>query len=174
MDESNDSTVNKSSGITVIYYSDRHKKVVHSYLDMVFLEKKCDADATVNAIKSALAEKNGHKNLLTIGTDNASVMIGLNSGVFKKLKEKVPKLLLIRCVCHSIQLTVSHVCATFLPTNLEFLASETYKWFSHSSLRQISCSQLFQTINNKEPLKILNSCSTRRLSIKSAISRILS
>ena len=53
-------------------------------------------------------------------------MVEINSGVFEKLKEEVPGLLLFRCMCHSIQLTVSHACATFLPTNLEFLVSETY------------------------------------------------
>ena len=142
---------------------------MHTYLDIVFL-KKCDAAAIVYAIKSELAEKNGHKNLLAIDTDNVSVMVEINNGVFRKLKEEVPELLLFRCVCHPIQLA----CATFLPRNLEFLVSETYKWFSHSSVRRISYSQLFQTINDKEPLKILNSCATRWLSIESAISRISS
>ena len=101
--------LDESNNITVIYYSDRHKKVVHTYLDMVFLEK-CDAAAIVNAIRRALAEKKMDvKNLLVIGTDNASVMVGINSSVFKKLKEEVPGLLLFRCVCHSIQLAVSHM-----------------------------------------------------------------
>ena len=33
-----------------------------------------------------------------IGTDNASVMIGINNGVYKKLKEYNSNLMLIRCV----------------------------------------------------------------------------
>lgn len=174
LDESNDIAINKLLGIIIIYYSNNHKKVVHTYLNLVLLEK-CDADGIVNAIKTELAEnKLNMKNLLAIGTDNASVMVGINNGVFKKLKDEIPGLLLFRCVCHSIQLSVSHACAASLPRNLEFLVSETYKWFSQSSVRQISYNQLFLAINNKEPLKILNSCATRWLSIEPAISRILS
>ncbi|CAH2100390.1 unnamed protein product [Euphydryas editha] len=56
-----------------------------------------------------------------IGTDNAPVMVGVNNGVFSKLKEEVPQLILVRCLCHSLQLAVSAAAREFLPRNLEFL-----------------------------------------------------
>uniref|UniRef100_A0A0L8GRN2 Uncharacterized protein n=1 Tax=Octopus bimaculoides TaxID=37653 RepID=A0A0L8GRN2_OCTBM len=173
LDESNDISINKLLGIVITYYSDTHKKVVHTYLSMVSLET-CDADGIVDALKIEL-EKNelDIKKLLAIGTDNARVMIGVNNGVFQKLKE-VPSLLLFRCVCHSLQLAVSHTCAECLPINLEFLVSETYKWSSHSSTRQSAYKQLYLAINDKEPLKIVNSCTTRWLSIEPVVNRILS
>lgn len=59
-----------------------------------------------------------------------NIFLGVNNGVFHKLKEEVPHLILIRCVCHSIQLAVSKAVAETLPRNLEFLVSETYNWFS--------------------------------------------
>ncbi len=46
--------------------------------------------------------------MIDTGTDNASVMVGINKGVYKQLKEEVPSLVHIRCVCHSVQLAVSH------------------------------------------------------------------
>jgi hypothetical protein len=42
------------------------------------------------------------KNLVRIGTNNASVMTGVNSGVHQKLKIEVPQLILIKCLCHYI------------------------------------------------------------------------
>ncbi|XP_029650802.1 uncharacterized protein LOC115224104 [Octopus sinensis] len=100
-------------------------------------------------------------------------MIGVNNSVFQKLKE-VPSSLLFKSVCHSLQLAVFHTCAECLPINLEFLVSETYKWFSHSSTRQSAYKQLYLAINDKEPVKIVNSCTTRWLSIEPAVNRILS
>ncbi|CAI9726267.1 finger 271 [Octopus vulgaris] len=79
LNESNDISITKLLGI-VIYYSDTHKKVVHTYLSMVSLET-CNADGIVDALKIELAKKElDIKNLLVIGTDNARVMIGVNNG----------------------------------------------------------------------------------------------
>jgi hypothetical protein len=41
------------------------------------------------------------------------------------LKQDVPNLILIRCVCHSLQLAISKASET-LPRNIEFLIKETY------------------------------------------------
>lgn len=71
-----------------------------------------------------------------IGTDNASVMVGINNGVYQLLKREVPHLVLIRCVCHSIQLATSAAMAECLPRNLDFLVRETYNWFSRSTSRR--------------------------------------
>ncbi|KAJ8892744.1 hypothetical protein PR048_005325 [Dryococelus australis] len=50
------------------------------------------------------------ENMIGIGTDTASVMIGVNNGVHKILKEEygISHLILVLCVCHSLQLSVSH------------------------------------------------------------------
>lgn len=59
------------------------------------------------------------KNLRRMGTDNASVN---NNGVYQKLKAEVPSLVLVRYVCHSLQLSVSAAAAEALPRNLEYIA----------------------------------------------------
>ena len=94
--------------------------------------------------------------------------------MFKKLEEDVPSHLLIRCICHSLQLAVSHASAELLPRNLEFQIAETYRWFALSAVRQQFYQNLYQTMNDgKSPLKIPNNCQTRWLSIEPAVGRIL-
>ncbi|KAJ4919486.1 hypothetical protein JOQ06_025904 [Pogonophryne albipinna] len=75
--------------------------------------------------------------LLGIGTDNASVMTGNKNGVHKVLKEEygIKDLVLIRCVCHSLQLAVTHASNDTLPCSVEYLVRETYNWFSVSPKR---------------------------------------
>ena len=86
IDESNDISVLKLLGISIIYYSDIHKKVASTYLGLVEIEK-CDAENIVLAIKNLLKMKNLKlTNLIAIGTDNARVMTDINNGVYAKLK----------------------------------------------------------------------------------------
>ena len=64
------------------------KKVVSTYLGLIEIEE-CDAENIVLAIKNLLRIKNLKlTNLKAIGTDNASVMAGINNGVYAKLKLK--------------------------------------------------------------------------------------
>lgn len=74
-------------------------------------------------------------NLIGIATDNASVMSGIINGLYQKLELDVPHLS-IKCVCHSLQLAVSHASVETLPRIIEFTISETHTWFSKSSIRQ--------------------------------------
>jgi len=71
-------------------------------------------------------------------------------------------------------LAVSHAANDALPRVLEYLISETYNWFSRSSIRKCNYSKLYKTINDgKEPKKIVQIANTRWLSIESAICSIL-
>ncbi|XP_025996408.2 uncharacterized protein LOC113005286 [Solenopsis invicta] len=173
IDESTDISVQKYLGIVIIYYSENANKIIYTFLDLVPLIS-CDADSLVDCIKATLRKfkLNLHK-LMGLGTDNAFVMIGVNNGVFQKLKSEVPHLILIKCLCHSLQLGVSAATKECLPRNLEFIIQETYNWFSHSTLRQAAYKEIYQTLNdNQNPLKIVQACQTRWLSIESAVSRI--
>lgn len=114
------------------------------------------------------------KNLIGLGTDNASVMVGVK--VFMNYLNVLTHtyIILVKCVCHSIQLATSHACSETLPRHLDFLASETYCWFSKSTLRQQSYQNLFKVLNDSQTtLKIVRVCNTRWLSIETAVSRII-
>ncbi len=83
-------------------------------------------------------------------------------------------LVLIRCVCHSLQLYVSSASKNTLPRSVEFLVKETYNWFSISPKRREAYKSVYQTINcGEKPLLITKFCATRWLSIEPAVSRIL-
>lgn len=83
-------------------------------------------------------------------------------------------MILIKCVCHSLQLATSHVCSETIPRHLDFLISETYNWFSKSTLRQQAYKDLYKCLNdNHDPLKIVQACNTCWLSIESAVVRIV-
>ncbi len=62
--------------------------------------------------------------MIGIGADNVRVMVGINKEIYKQLKEEVPSLVHIRCVCHSVHLAVSYVSSATMPKNLEFLMTE--------------------------------------------------
>lgn len=94
--------------------------------------------------------------------------------VYTRLKKNVPHLILIRCVCHSLQIAISKATENTLPRNIEFLIKKTYNWFANSSIQQLNYAQVYRTVNNgQEPLKILRVAETRWLSIEPAVKRIL-
>lgn len=173
VDESTDVSIIKYLGIVVRYFSISTAKIVTTFLKLSHIDS-CDADGITNAIKFTLAElKLDIRKLVGLGTDNASVMVGINNGVFKKLSESAPSLTHIPCVCHSLQLAVSEATKQCLPRNLEFLVSETYNWFARSSARQQSYKNIYNLINNgSNPLKITQISQTRWMSIEIAVSRI--
>ncbi|XP_068227734.1 uncharacterized protein [Palaemon carinicauda] len=173
LDESTDISVVKYLGLAIHYFSEKSQKLVSTFLHLAPLED-CDANGIVHALKSSLHVYGLNlQNMVGIGTDNASVMVGSNNGVYKKLKEDIPALVHIRCVCHSVQLSVSHASKETMPRNLEFLFSETYNWFARSSSRQQVYTNLFKLINDgHEPLKIVQASQTRWLSIASAVHRL--
>lgn len=174
IDESTDIGVVKFLGIVIKYFSKSSSNVVTIFLKLAEL-KQCDAEAIVAAIKATLREyKLDIQKLVGIGTDNASVMTGRLNGVYAKLKLELPELILVPCIFHSLQLAVSECCKSFLPQEMEYLIAVTYNWFARSSSRQSKYKQLYQTLNEgHSPLKIVQSCATRWLSIETAVTRVL-
>lgn len=135
--------------MVIIYFSNKKSKIVSTFLCIEELENG-SADSIVICIKKAFKRfKLNITNLVGIGTDNANVMIGKNKSVHVALKKDVPDLVLVKCVCHSLQLAVNQSLKDFLPTNLEFLVYETYNWFSKSSNRQFAYKTLYENLNGK-------------------------
>lgn len=147
-----------------------------TFLGLVELEAG-DAKSIAKAIVEFLEKCNLKKeNLQGIGTDNASMMTGVHNGVHKILKEEcaLPNLVLIRCVCHSLQLAVSAASKETIPRCVEYLIRETYNWFSISPKRREAYKAVYATINcGQKPLQITKVCATRWLSIEPAVTRIL-
>lgn len=176
LDESTDISVSKILGISIRYFSRSLKTIISTFLGLVEIEDGT-ANSIVNGIKGLLLVLNIEiKKMIGIGTDNATVMTGTNNGVHALLKNETgnDNLVLVRCVCHSLQLALSHASEETLPRNVEFLIRETYNWFSHSSNRRLYYKNIYQTINcGSEPLLIPQMCNTRWISIEPAVKRIL-
>lgn len=58
------------------------------------------------------------KHLVAIGTDNPAVMSETHNGLCRKIKEKfnLPNMILVTCVCHSIQLAIVNISLFFMCT----------------------------------------------------------
>ena len=121
VDESTDISVSKQLGVCIIYFSKYSGNVVSTFLQVSELDAG-NASSIVQDIKDIL-EGYGLdiQKMRGIGCDNASVMTGSENGVFAILKRTVPHLLLMRCVCHSVQLAVSAAAKSALPKHLESL-----------------------------------------------------
>lgn len=176
IDESTDIAIIKLLGVTIRYFSKTLQKIVSTYLGLIEIESGT-AECIVGAIVKLLNKVEfDPKKLLGVGVDNASVNTGLNNGVCELLKREldVAHLIMIRCVCHSLQLALSHSVGETLPRALDYMVRETYNWFGHSSKRKISYAQLYETLNEgKKPLQIPRVCDTRWISLEPAVTRIL-
>ncbi|KAG5862241.1 hypothetical protein JTB14_018435 [Gonioctena quinquepunctata] len=64
-------------------------------------------------------------NMIGFAADNCNVMMGVHDGVPKKLKEIIPKLFVLGCVCHSMHLCASAACME-LPSTIEDSARDIY------------------------------------------------
>jgi len=88
LDESTDISVSKYLGIAVIYFSQSLNKIVTTFFALEQLTE-CIAIAIVDAVKNALNKFDLKlNNLIGIGSDNTSVMVGINNGVHAILKKR--------------------------------------------------------------------------------------
>lgn len=145
--------------MVINYFSVERGVVVSTFLSLVQLEGG-DALSIANGLRQELKRlKLDINKLIGIGTDNASVMVGNKNSVYTQLKKDVPSLILIKCVCHSVQLAVNYACKHFFPDDLEFLIYETYNRFSKSSIRQSIYKKIYECINNEKVYLIqMNVC----------------
>lgn len=112
-------------------------------------------------------------NCVGVGTDGASVMCGKHNSLFTKMKEVNPRLVLVKCVCHSLHLACNEA-VDVLPTHMDYLVRETFNWFAHSPKRQQMYKAIYEAINSGEvPRKLVGISATRWLSIASALKIIV-
>lgn len=116
----------------------------------------CEARGIVEGIKCVQSEyRLNLENLVGIGTDSVSVMVGVNNGAYQRLKAHIPHLILSRCVCHSLQP------ATSRPRSLDYLDGDMYNWLTRSSSLQQAYKELLAISNSgEERVKIAQPGST--------------
>ncbi|KAG5338663.1 ZN862 protein, partial [Acromyrmex heyeri] len=140
VDESTDLSVCKYLAFCIRYFSKKRQQIITDFLGCVSLIE-------ASAIEYLATIKLDVKNIVGLGTDNASTMIGCNDSLYRLLRDRhIPELQLIPRMCHSLHLAASKA-SDELPSSLEFLIRETNSWFSCSPLRKSLYNSLYTTIN---------------------------
>ncbi|KAK7873932.1 hypothetical protein R5R35_012946 [Gryllus longicercus] len=176
VDESTDVSVVKYLCVCIKYFSEKEASVVTRYLGLIALENGT-ANVLYGSLKNFLdAIGITVTNCIGLGTDGASALCGKNHSLYTLLKEDCPDLILIKCICHSLN-NASSSASEALPSSVEFLCKEVYNWFSNSSNRKIEYQKLFNLINtgedSREFRKFVQLSTTRWLARYNAVKVIL-
>lgn len=142
-----------------------------AFLTLVPLES-ATADTLYECVKAVFNDANipYKENMIGFAADGASVMMGANHSLSSLLKNDIPNLFIMNCICHSFHLCASYACKT-LPRWVEDFTRNIYNYFL--SPKQTAIFKDFQVFTNLKPHKLLHPCQTRWLSLHSAVARIL-
>lgn len=162
----------KTLCMMIRYFSKKSRKVCTTFYRLIELESGT-AEATTNSIVNQL-KSDGLKleNLIGLGIDGENTMAGSKNSVSSKLKDLVPNLVVIKCLCHSLHLCAEKAC-DILPKNLDYLVKSSHSWFSNSAKRNKEYAEMFKVMNERAPKKIAKLSGTRWLARLNAIETIL-
>lgn len=110
-------------------------------------------------------------NMIGFAADGANVMMGRNNSLASKLKEDIPHLFVMKCICHSVHLVASNACLK-LPRAPEDLSRDVYNYLNGSPKRMDQFKE-FQTFLELKPHHLLQPSQTRWLSLEAVVSRML-
>lgn len=110
-------------------------------------------------------------NCIGFASDGANNMMGAQNSVVSRLKEAIPNIFIMKCICHSFHLCASYACE-MLPQEIEKFTKDVYNYFANSPKRSGELKQ-FQEFANVSPVKILHPAATRWLSLGAVVKRLL-
>ena len=171
IDETTDVSTCKQLAIITRSYDSKTRKVKCNLYDLIELAGS-SAEMLFQAIcRSFVKESIPLSNIIGFAADTTNVMFGEHNSVASRLKEKVPHVYLMQCICHSAHLCASHACEK-LPRTAEDLLHDVYNYFCHSAKRQSELKE-FQYFTETEPHKLLRTSQTRWLSLHSCVTRLI-
>ena len=169
IDESTDISVSQVLAIVVRFFQNR--KVTDALLTTVEVEDS-SAQGLYTAVKKVFHDRSVPlSNIFGFGSDNCSTMMGVNSGFQALLKEDVPGVFIMGCVCHSFALCANHA-SKHLPSWLESLIKDICRYFARSSKRKHQFNLIQETVQAPAH-RILKLAQTRWLSRGQVIARIM-
>lgn len=172
IDESTDITNGKNLCVIVRYVdSDFHVKT--RLLDLLKVNATdCSAEALFKTFDDLMKKENiPLNNIVGLGCDGASVMVGSQNSFFSRLKQKVPKAVLISCICHSAALAANYSCNE-IPSDCEKLLKNISTFVTESPKSAATLIE-FQEYFDVKTNKILRPAKTRWLSLQPCVTRIL-
>ena len=164
LDESTDISVSQNLMIYI-------RGVVDGYVETHFLSVKqlrgCTAEDIFESTKAVMKDKGiSVSNLISLGTDGASVMRGSKSGVVKRFQEENPFLLAEHCAPHRLALAGSQA-AVSIPfmAKYEDMINSLYYYFHNSPKNQNKLDAIHKVLSDTESgLKFKSVFGTRWLS----------
>ncbi len=113
------------------------------------------------------------KNMVGFASDGASVLMGSRSSVKTLLKNDIPKLFVMKCICHSLALAASHATET-LPIEVENLLRDVYSYIKYSSKRKKNFEEIkHKLLGDGYNRQLLRLCRTRWLATRDCVARFI-
>ncbi len=170
-DESNDK-IDKSCIILVRVMDSAVGDVKTRFLDMPVVNVG-NAPNLFRALKDSL-EKHGldFSKAMAFMSDTTNVMKGARSGVQKLIKDEIPTLYDVGCICHLANLTIKAGLQE-LPIDIDQLFVDIFYYFQHSSKRNQEFVDNWHSMFTSEPGVVLKHCPTRWLSLLRCVDRYL-
>lgn len=171
IDESTDISVSQILAVMVRYYDSKKCKVTDALLDIIEIDES-SAENLYKSVKNLLSEKKlPLSNIIGFASDNCSTKLGTQNGFQAYLRNDVPFIFVLGCICHSFALCASHA-STTLPSYLEQFLRDICCYFARSNKR-IHQFQVFEVITHSPQHRMLKLSQTRWLSRGKVISCIL-
>lgn len=171
IDEIADVKTIKQCAFTVTYYDEISNKVETRFFDMVEVEDST-AHGLYATLKGVIAEKNiPITKLAGFSSDTTNVMFGEYHSVVALLKNDLPNIVTTKCSCHMIHLVASKACSKLSQTAEDLLRNLGSHF--HRSHKRVKEFKEFQQFFQVDIHRILSSATTRWLSLKICVDRVL-
>lgn len=136
-------------------------------------QHQCNAATIVKLTREELSKDGLDINKLSnLASDGASVMTGSRNGVAAKLRESVPTLINIHCICHRLALACNDANDSLTPiSQIETVLRQLWSFFENSAARSAANVQISPKVKELESMsekskeklakKVQKACRTR-------------
>jgi hypothetical protein len=159
---------NKFMAYCIRYYNEVRGEIVTDFIGLQFVGETTGEVLFKNFVEFFENIGIDLNRMIALATDGASNLTGEHNSLFSRLKAKFPKLILLKCICHSLAKCAEYATAE-LPSSLEYMLRETRNWFSYSPLRKLMFAKLVEMLSGKLPPKLSSLAPTRWLSFNTAV-----
>ena len=113
IDETTDFSICKELAIVTQHCGKQSLTVQSKLYDLLDIPQ-ADAKALYQTLVDAIErDKISVKNAIGFAADTCNVMFGERNSVVSRLKEKIPNIFVMRCICHIAHLCASRACEKF-------------------------------------------------------------
>ena len=177
IDGSNDTGLEKMNPLTVKIFDVNRNEVVHKFLDMCTTSgKDCGTAKGIFAKMDEVLVRNEvpWMNCIALSVDNTSVNLGVRNSLQVHSTNKHKGIYVLGCPCHIVHNNAAKAGKAFanIGFDIQDLCVDTFYWFEYSTKRKAGLGD-FCNFCDTEYRHVVKFCSTRWLSLESAVTRLL-